>query len=164
MGGFQENIIEWRPLECAVNPLACRESILLPILRPETGTAAGGVVGAGPAGLTAARGNWRRADFKVTVLERVLPGGQLILARPSAQRGKSAGAVKYLTRQAIRQGRIPRPQDGRFYLKRQQIGTPATKTVTHPPNPGRRSNAASDNARILGICGRCLLHLRHCTA
>ncbi len=62
------------------------------------------VVGAGPAGLTAARELAAR-DFKVTVLEQgSAPGGQLILAKAPPLKEKIGWLIEYLTRQAIRQG------------------------------------------------------------
>jgi len=104
MEAFQENIMNGRPVECAVNPRACRESIYSHTLPRDGGQRPVVVVGAGPAGLTAARELAAR-DFKVTVLERgPAPGGQLILAKAPPLKEKIGWLIEYLTHQAIRQG------------------------------------------------------------
>lgn len=104
MEAFQENIMNGRPVECAVNPRACRES-QFPGTAPKDGRQRSVViVGAGPAGLTAA-GELAARDFKVTVLERsAVPGGQLILAKAPPLKEKIGWLIDYLTRQAHRQG------------------------------------------------------------
>ena len=104
MEAFQENIMNGRSVECAVNPRACRES-QYPHIAPRDGRQRPVVVvGAGPAGLTAARELAAR-DFKVTVLERgSAPGGQLILAKAPPFKEKIGWLIDYLTHQALKQG------------------------------------------------------------
>lgn len=104
MEAFQENIMNGKPVECAVNPRACRES-KYPQTAPRDGRQRPVVVvGAGPAGLTASRELAAR-DFKVTVLERgSAPGGQLILAKAPPLKEKIGWLIDYLTHQALRQG------------------------------------------------------------
>ncbi|MCQ4637733.1 NAD(P)/FAD-dependent oxidoreductase [Anaerovorax odorimutans] len=104
MESFQENIMNGKPVECAVNPRACRES-KIPSAAPKDGRQRQVVVvGAGPAGLTAAVELAAR-DFKVTVLERGdAPGGQLILAAAPPLKEKIDWLIQYLTRQALRLG------------------------------------------------------------
>lgn len=104
METFQENIMNGRPVECAVNPHACRESELprtMPMDRRHRSVV---VVGAGPAGLTSANELAAR-DFQVTVLEQGgAPGGQLLLAAAPPRKEKISWFVEYLTRQALVQG------------------------------------------------------------
>ena len=104
MESFQENIMNGKPVECAVNPRACRESEFPPgVLKDGQGRTVV-VVGAGPAGLTAAAELAAR-DFKVTVLERGdAPGGQLILAAAPPRKDKINWLIRYLTGQAEKQG------------------------------------------------------------
>lgn len=104
MEAFQENIMNGRPVECAVNPRACRESVYSHTSPRDGRQRPVVIVGAGPAGLTAARELAAR-DFKVTVLERgSAPGGQLILAKAPPLKEKIGWLIEYLTHQAIRQG------------------------------------------------------------
>lgn len=104
MEAFQENIMNGNPVECAVNPRACRE-----IKIPRTAPKDGGqrpviVVGAGPAGLTAAKELAAR-NFKVTVLEREnAPGGQLRLAAVPPFKEKIDWFIQYLTHEVLQQG------------------------------------------------------------
>lgn len=104
MEAFQENIMNGKPVECAVNPRACRESRI-----PRTAQRDGRqrpvvVVGAGPAGLTAAKELAAR-DFQVTVLEQGgAPGGQLILAAAPPLKEKIDWFIEYLTHEAMKQG------------------------------------------------------------
>lgn len=104
METFQENIMNGRPVECAVNPHACRESEI-PRSMPKDGRQRPVViVGAGPAGLTAANELAAR-DFKVTVLEQGAgPGGQLLLAAAPPRKEKITWFIQYLTHQARKQG------------------------------------------------------------
>ena len=104
MESFQENIMNGKPVECAVNPRACRES-KFPRTAPKDGWQRPVVVvGAGPAGLTAANELAAR-DFKVTVLEQGgAPGGQLILAAAPPLKEKMDWFIQYLTHQALQQG------------------------------------------------------------
>ena len=104
MEAFQENIMNGRPVECAVNPRACRETGNPLAASKDGGQRQVVVVGAGPAGLTAAKELAAR-DFKVTVLERgTAPGGQLILAAAPPLKDKINWLTQYLTRQAVKQG------------------------------------------------------------
>ena len=104
METFQENIMNGRPVECAVNPRACRENEI-PHTAPKDGRRRPVVVvGAGPAGLTAANELAAR-DFQVTVLEQGdAPGGQLLLAAAPPRKEKIDWFIQYLTHQALRQG------------------------------------------------------------
>lgn len=104
MEAFQENIMNGKPVECAVNPRACRES-KIPRTAPKDGRQRTVVVvGAGPAGLTAAKELAAR-DFNVTVLERGAdPGGQLILAAAPPLKEKIDWFIQYLTHEALQQG------------------------------------------------------------
>lgn len=104
METFQENIMNGKPVECAVNPRACRES-QIPRTVPKDGRQRPVVVvGAGPAGLTAAKELAAR-DFQVTVLEQGnAPGGQLILAAAPPLKEKIDWFIQYLTHEALRQG------------------------------------------------------------
>lgn len=104
MEAFQENIMNGKPVECAVNPRACRESKYPPTVPKDGRQRQVVVVGAGPAGLTAARELATR-DFKVTLIERgPAPGGQLILAEAPPRKEKIGWLIQYLTRQALKQG------------------------------------------------------------
>lgn len=107
MEAFQENIMNGKPIECAVNPRACRENKIRTVQkdgqqRPVV------IVGAGPAGLTAARELAAR-NFKVTVLEQgEIPGGQLLLAKAPPFKEKIGWLIENLTRLAVQQGVIIR--------------------------------------------------------
>ena len=104
MEAFQDNIMNGKPVECAVNPRACRESKYPPDVPKDGGQRRVVVVGAGPAGLTAAKELAAR-DFKVTVMEKGhAPGGQLILAAAPPLKEKIYWLIQYLTRQAVEQG------------------------------------------------------------
>lgn len=104
MEAFQENIMNGRPVECAINPRACRESELSRTAPKDGRQRPVVVVGAGPAGLTAANELAAR-DFKVTVLEQgAAPGGQLILAAAPPLKEKIDWFIQYLTRQALKHG------------------------------------------------------------
>lgn len=104
MEAFQENIMNGKPVECAVNPRACRESKFM-LNAPRDGMQRQVVVvGAGPAGLTAAKELAAR-NFKVTVLEQGdAPGGQLILAEAPPYKEKINWLIRYLAGQAVQQG------------------------------------------------------------
>lgn len=104
METFQENILNGKPVECAVNPRACRESKIPRILPKEGRQRQVIVVGAGPAGLTAANELAAR-DFRVTVLERdAVPGGQLLLASAPPLKEKIHWMIQYLTQRADQLG------------------------------------------------------------
>lgn len=101
---FRKNILNGKPVSCAVNPRTCRES------RYENSPQRDGngrqivVAGAGPAGLTAAKELAAR-DFRVTVLEQnAEPGGQLILAEAPPYKEKIGWFIEELTLLARRQG------------------------------------------------------------
>ena len=101
---FRKNILNGKPVSCAVNPRTCRES------RYENSPQRDGngrqivVAGAGPAGLTAAKELAAR-DFRVTVLEQnAEPGGQLILAEVPPYKEKIGWFIEELTLLARRQG------------------------------------------------------------
>lgn len=104
MEAFQENIMNGKPVECAVNPRACRESKIPSAVQKDGRQRKVVVVGAGPAGLTAAIELAAR-DFKVTLLEQgAAPGGQLILAAAPPRKEKIEWLIQYLTSEAVRQG------------------------------------------------------------
>lgn len=104
MEAFQENIMNGRPVECAVNPRACREREFSPTAPKDGRQRQVVVVGAGPAGLTAAAELAAR-DFRVTVLEQGgAPGGQLILAAAPPRKEKIDWFIQYLTHRALGQG------------------------------------------------------------
>lgn len=104
MESLEENIMNGKPVECAVNPRACRESKIPRDAAKDGRKRPVVVVGAGPAGLTAARELAAR-DFKVTVLEQGgAPGGQLILAAAPPLKEKIEWLTQNLTRLAVRQG------------------------------------------------------------
>ena len=101
---FRKNIMNGKPIACAVNPRACRESDY-PADPPRDG---GGrqivIVGAGPAGLTAANELAARG-FKVTVLEKnESAGGQLILAAAPPYKEKINWFIEELTHSALQRG------------------------------------------------------------
>ena len=77
MESYENNMLRGLPVNCAVNPRACQE-IKYPKIGEENGLGKQIViVGAGPAGLTAAKELAAR-KFRVTVLEKELvPGGQV---------------------------------------------------------------------------------------
>lgn len=104
MEAFQENIMNGRPVECAVNPRACRESEIPSTAKKDGEQRQVIVVGAGPAGLTAAKELAERG-FTVTVFEQgAAPGGQLILAAAPPRKEKIEWLTQYLTRQAVQLG------------------------------------------------------------
>lgn len=94
------------PIECAMNPRGCRE-YKYPEIPPKDGNGRTiVVVGAGPAGLTAAKELALR-DFKVVVLEKdSVPGGQLLLAAKPLRRGKMNWAAEDLAHQAELAGAV----------------------------------------------------------
>lgn len=101
---FQDHIMNGKPVGCAVNPRACRESEMMNAAPKNGGQRQIVIVGAGPAGLTAAKELAAR-DFKVTVLERQEePGGQLLLAKMPPLKEKIAWPAETLARQALQEG------------------------------------------------------------
>lgn len=101
---LRKNIMNGQPIECAVNPRTCQEN------KYERNAPKDGhqrqivIVGAGPAGLTAARELAAR-DFKVTVLEKnAEPGGQLLLAKSPPHKEKIDWLIEELTHLATQQG------------------------------------------------------------
>lgn len=96
-------VSEGAPLRCTVNPRAGREAALGP-LRAGTRRQHVVVIGAGPAGLEAARVAALRGD-KVTVLERETePGGKIRVALHAPYSREVGNAVDYLIRQTHRLG------------------------------------------------------------
>lgn len=105
---FRKNILNGKPVSCAVNPRACQES------KYESDPPKDGngrqivVVGAGPAGLTAAKELAAR-NFRVTVLEKNgEPGGQLILAEAPPHKEKIGWFIREMTHLAQQQGAVIR--------------------------------------------------------
>ncbi|MBT9779852.1 FAD-dependent oxidoreductase [Clostridium sp. MCC353] len=101
---FRKNILNGRPISCAVNPRACQES-KYENTPPKDGDGRQIViVGAGPAGLTAAKELAAR-NFQVTVLEKnAEPGGQLILAETPPYKEKIGWFIQEMTLLALQQG------------------------------------------------------------
>ncbi len=91
------NALAGQPCECALNPTACRENKFLEDDLKKVGKGKNVVVvGAGPAGLTAARVAAKRG-FHVTLLEKcAIPGGQLILAAAPPHKDKMNWAISDL--------------------------------------------------------------------
>lgn len=96
-----ENAFRLEPAQCALNPKCCRELEYNERTLPKDGAGRNVVVvGAGPAGLTAARELAAR-DFNVTVLEKAsCSGGQLNAANKPPHKDKMNWAIKDLTYRA----------------------------------------------------------------
>lgn len=104
METLQETMMNGRPIECAVNPRTCRERNYARTAPKDGRQRQIVIVGAGPAGLTAARELAAR-DFRVTVLEKnAEPGGQLLLAKAPPHKEKISWLIEELTHLALRQG------------------------------------------------------------
>lgn len=104
MESLHKSVLNGKPIECAVNPRTCQEN------KYERNAPKDGfqrqivIVGAGPAGLTAARELAAR-DFKVTVLEKnTEPGGQLLLAKAPPLKEKIGWLIEELAHLATQQG------------------------------------------------------------
>lgn len=101
---FRKNILNGKPIACAVNPRACQESRYSGNPPRDGDGRQVVVVGAGPAGLTAAKELALR-NFKVTVLEKgAEPGGQLILAKAPPHKEKIGWFIEELTHLSKQQG------------------------------------------------------------
>lgn len=101
---FRKNILNGRPVSCAVNPRACKESKYKSDPPKDGNGRRIVVVGSGPSGLTAAMELAAR-NFQVTVLEQNSdPGGQLILAEAPPYKEKIGWFIRELTRLARQQG------------------------------------------------------------
>jgi len=104
MDSFARNMLNDKPIECALNPRTCHETEL-----PECGVPDGGgrkvvVVGAGPAGLTAARELALR-KFSVLVLEKEPEsGGQINEADKPVCKGRLHWCIEDLETQAAAAG------------------------------------------------------------
>ncbi|MCL1632757.1 NAD(P)/FAD-dependent oxidoreductase [Sporolactobacillus sp. CPB3-1] len=101
---YEENMTKGQPSKCAVNPRACHETGF-PLENIRDGKRRKVViVGAGPAGLTAARELAQR-DFDVTVLEKEnSAGGQVKLAEAPPLKEKIAWSYIDLEKQAVHAG------------------------------------------------------------
>ena len=94
-----ENAFKLEPCQCALNPKCCREIDYKDIRKDGNGRKVA-VIGAGPAGLTAARELAAR-DFDVTVLEKAaVPGGQLNAANKPPHKEKMNWAIHDLVHRA----------------------------------------------------------------
>ncbi len=104
MESYERNIINGLPVNCAVNPRACQETKYTKIGEKNGDGRQIVIVGAGPAGLTAARELAAR-KFKVTLLEKeAAPGGQLQLAKMPPYKEKMSWCFEDLEYQAKRNG------------------------------------------------------------
>mgnify|MGYP002344244239 FL=1 len=104
MESYEKGLINGKPVECTVTPRTCRER-LTPLTPPKDGRRRKIVIiGAGPAGLTAARELAAR-DFDVTVLEKEsAPGGQLRLGEKPPHKNRIAWCYEDLEHQARKNG------------------------------------------------------------
>lgn len=101
---FRKNILSGKPVSCAVNPRACQESKYANDPPKDGNGRRIVVVGAGPAGLTAAKELAAR-NFRVAVLEKnAEPGGQLLLAEAAPYKEKINWFIEEATRLALQQG------------------------------------------------------------
>lgn len=97
----ETNALKGEPCECAMNPRCCREVLYNETtMKPVEGDQTVVVIGAGPAGLTAAREAANRG-FKVVLLEKEAEaGGQLNLAKMPPHKDKMQWAIDDLTETA----------------------------------------------------------------
>ena len=95
------NALNGQPCECAVNPICCRENIYNEsTMRKGSANQTVVVIGAGPAGLTAARVAADRG-FKTVLLEKEqVAGGQLNLAKAPPHKDKMQWAIDDLETRA----------------------------------------------------------------
>jgi thioredoxin reductase len=100
MHEYERGMSSGQPVSCAVNARACREQEFAPTGRTDGDGRRVVIVGAGPAGLTAAIELVKRR-FEVVVLEkeRVL-GGQLQIGKNPPHKGKIAWCIEDLEREA----------------------------------------------------------------
>ncbi len=98
---LEKNATSGEPCECALNPRNCRENKYNDkTIKKGSPRKTVVVVGAGPAGLTAAREAAKRG-FKTVLLEKnAQPGGQLILAAAPPHKDKMFWAINDLTANA----------------------------------------------------------------
>lgn len=103
MESLHKSVLNGKPIECAVNPRTCQENKYERNIPKDGRQRQVVIVGAGPAGLTAARELAAR-DFKVTVLEKNgEPGGQLLLAKAPPHKEKIGWLIEELTHLATQQ-------------------------------------------------------------
>jgi 2,4-dienoyl-CoA reductase-like NADH-dependent reductase (Old Yellow Enzyme family)/thioredoxin reductase len=96
---LETNALSGQPCECSMNPRACREFLYEDIKKGKKSKTIV-VVGAGPAGLTAARECAKRG-YKTVLLEKAATtGGQLNLAKMPPHKDKMNWAIEDLTKQA----------------------------------------------------------------
>lgn len=104
MESYEKNILNGLHVNCAVNPRACQETRYTKIGEENGQGKQIVIIGAGPAGLTAARELAAR-KFKVTVLEKEpVPGGQLQLGKMPPHKEKMNWCFEDLEYQAKRNG------------------------------------------------------------
>ncbi|MBR1704283.1 MAG: FAD-dependent oxidoreductase [Clostridia bacterium] len=97
----EQNALKGEPCECALNPYNCREITYNDQTRKVDGNGRTVVVvGAGPAGLTAAREAAKRGFHAVLFEKEAVPGGQLNLAKKPPKKDRMQWAIDDLTQNA----------------------------------------------------------------
>lgn len=95
------NALNGQPCECALNPKCCREILYNPTtMQPGDPDKTVVVVGAGPAGLTAAREAAKRGFHTVLLEKEQTAGGQLNLAKAPPHKDKMQWAIDDLVENA----------------------------------------------------------------
>lgn len=104
MESSERDMAKGLPVECAVNPRNCKEATITKTAEKNGHERQVVIVGAGPAGLTAAKELAAR-KFKVIVLEKEpVPGGQLQLANKPPLKDKMSWCFEDLEYQAKKNG------------------------------------------------------------
>jgi thioredoxin reductase len=141
METYEKNILNGLPINCAVNPRTCQETRYAKVGEENGHGRQIVIVGAGPAGLTAARELAAR-KFKVTALEKEpVPGGQVQLGKMPPHKEKMGWCFEDLEYQAKKNGAEIR------------YNTPATKELVASYHPYAVIVAAGASAFKPGIPG-----------